>query len=118
MKNENYEGINRNVLTLVGWGESTVLESPKLTKILLKNASAIYTFSTLFKSHYMAYQYMINTGGLSINTSFLKYKEVSPFISSVFAAKLAIYFKVSLLRRFDSTVCTHKCLYFSILRSL
>ena len=86
VKNENYEGINRNVLTLAEWGESTVLESPKLTKILL-TASAIYTFSTLFINN--KYWWTL------YNTSFLKYKVVSSFISSVFATELIIYFKQS-----------------------
>lgn len=53
-------------------------------------------FIKKFMSH-IYYQYSIfnkiHAGGFSVNTNFLKYKEASSFISSVFTINLTIYFK-------------------------
>ena len=99
MKNGSSEGINRNILTLAGHVEGLSSQITKINKnfTILKSSWAIYTINMVFSTK-------CTLAGFSVNTNFLKYEEVSSFVSSVFATNLTISSKQS---KFPETVCLY-----------
>lgn len=99
MKNGSWEGINGNILTLAGHGEGVNSQ--------ITNINKSFTSLKIHEKCIPSIRYFLQKRTLaafSVNTNFLKYKEVPSFVSFAFATNRTISSKQS---KFPETFCLY-----------